>query len=137
MKYNYKNDLSEEKQKLIDKYSLVLNNDLIWEFNNPKYYKVRYFSHKFAINHSTLTLIFHIYKLCYAKIKYFESNFYKYEPYKYNYKLGFIRCDLYDMELIKHKYSDIIIDLRNLSEIKSIKDFRALCSYLETFEPKS
>lgn len=134
--YNYINDLSSDKQNLINKYSLVLNDDLIWEFNHPKYFNVKYFSHKFAIKHSTLTLLFHIYKLCYAKIKYFESNFSKYDPYIYNYNLGFIKCELYDMEFIKHKYSDTFIDLRYLNKIKDIKEFKSFCAYLENFEPK-
>ena len=83
MEYNYIKDLSIDKQKLLKKYSLSLNDDLIWEFNHKKYYKVKYFTHKFALKHSTLSLLFHIYKLCYAKIKYFEDNLEKYEPFNH------------------------------------------------------
>ncbi len=56
--YNYINDLNKDKQNLINKYSLVLNDDLIWEFNHTKYFKVKYFSHKFAIKHSTSPFYF-------------------------------------------------------------------------------
>lgn len=127
-------DLNDEKLKLIKKYSLTLNEDLIWECKHKKYSTVKYFSHEFAVKHSTLALLFYIYKLCYAKIKYFENNFNKFEPYKFSYLDGFINCDLYDMEFILHKPSNIMIDLRNLQNIKSIDKFKNFCDYLESFE---
>lgn len=136
MEYNYIKDLSIDKQKLLKKYSLSLNDDLIWEFSHEKYYNAKYFTHKFVTKQSTLSILFHIYKLCYAKIKYFEDNIEKYEPFKYSYKEGFIRCELYDMEFMMHKFSKIMIDIRNLNEIKNIKDFQVFCKYLESFENK-
>lgn len=126
--------LSKEKYNLLKKYNLQLNDDLYWESNHKKYPKVKYFSNKFAKNHSTLALLFYIHKLCYAKIKYFEKNFNKYIPYKYDYKKGFIECELFDMEFILHIPSNVIIDIRNLQEIKNIDEFHDFCRYLESYE---
>lgn len=134
MKLQLEKELSDEKLKLINKYSLSLNKDLIWEFRHDKYHTVKYFSHKFAIKESTLALLFYIHRLCFAKIKYFESNFQKYTPYKYDFELGFIKCDLYDMEFMMHRPSQIMIDLRNLQKIKNIDEFKEFCDYLESFE---
>ena len=126
--------LTPEKYKLIQKYSLSLNDDLTWEFKHDKYHTIKYFSHRFALKHSTLALLFNIHKLCYAKIKYFECNFDKYKPYKYNFKNGFTECELFDMEFLLHKPSNMMIDIRNLQEIKDITEFKEFCKYLETFE---
>ncbi|EQG97198.1 hypothetical protein QKI_1926 [Clostridioides difficile DA00189] len=38
------------------------------------------------------------------------------------------------MNFMFHKYSNIMIDLRNLQEIKTIEEFRLFCDYLESFE---
>lgn len=126
--------LTAEKYSLIKKYNLSLNDDLIWECRHNKYHTTKYFSHKFATKHSTLALLFYIHKLCYGKIKYFETNFDKYLPYKYNFKKGFYQCSLYDMEFMLHKPSNILIDIRNLKEIHSMNEFKNFCTYLETFE---
>jgi hypothetical protein len=134
MKSKEVDKLSPEKYKLIKKYSLSLNDSLIWEFKHDKYHTVKYFSNKFAVKHSTLAILFSIHRLCYAKIKYFDKNFDKYKPYKYNFKVGFFECELFDMEFILHKPSNIMIDLRNLQEIKDINEFKDFCNYLETFE---
>ncbi|CZR97080.1 MULTISPECIES: hypothetical protein [unclassified Clostridioides] len=127
-------DLTPDKRNLIEKYSLTLNENLIWEFKHGKYHTIKYFTHKFAVKESVLALLFNIHKLCYAKIKYFESNFSKYEPYKYSYQDGFVKCEIYDMSFMLHKYSNIMIDLRNLQEIKTIEEFRLFCNHLESFE---
>ena len=124
-----KNELSLDKRKLLNKYNLTCSEDYIWEFRHSKYHTVKYFSHKFAKKHSTLALVFYINRLCYAKIKYFEENFYKYESYKY-----FSKCDIYDMEFLFHKPSKNFIDIRSLREIRSIEEFRQFCSKLEEFE---
>lgn len=129
-----KNELSLDKRKLLDKYNLTCSEDYIWEFRHSKYHIVKYFSHKFAKKHSTLALVFYINRLCYAKIKYFEENLYKYESYKYIFKKGFSKCEIYDMEFLFHKPSEEFIDIRSLREIKSIEDFRKFCSKLEEFE---
>lgn len=129
-----KNDLSIDKRKLLDKYNLTCSEDYIWEFRHSKYHTVKYFSHKFAKNHSTLALVFYINRLCYAKIKYFEENLYKYESYKYIFKKGFSKCEMYDMEFLFHKPSERFIDIRSLREIKSIEEFKSFCKILEELE---
>lgn len=129
-----KNELSINKIKLLEKYNLTCSDDYIWEFRHNKYHTVKYFSHKFAKKHSTLALVFYINRLCYAKIKYFEDNFYKYEPYKYIFKKGFSKCEIYDMEFLFHKSSKNFIDIRSLREIKSIEAFNRLCRELELLE---
>ena len=129
-----KNELSLDKIKLLDKYNLTCSKDYIWELRHSKYHTVKYFSHKFAKKHSTLALVFYINRLCYAKIKYFEENFYKYETYKYRFQIGFCKCDTYDMEFLLHKPSGNFIDIRSLKEIKNIEEFRSFCKTLEELE---
>lgn len=129
-----KEELSLEKRKLLDKYNLTCSDKYIWEDRHSKYHTIKYFTHKFAKKHSTLALVFYINKLCYAKIKYFEENFYKYESYKYVFDKGFLKCDIYDMEFLFHKPSGKFIDIRSLREIKSIESFRQFCRELESFE---
>lgn len=129
-----KQELSTQKIKLIEKYSLTCSDDMIWEFKHNKYHTYKYFSHKFAKKQSVLALLFYINKLCYAKIKYFENNIDKYEPYKYEALKGFRKCELYDMEFLLHKPSNNMIDIRNLKEIKNIDEFKKFCSKLESLE---
>lgn len=129
-----KQQLSEDKIKLIEKYSLTCSDDMIWEFRHNKYHSVKYFSHKFAQKESVIALLFYINRLCYAKIKYFEKNIDKYEPCKFVFLKGFCKCEIYDMEFLKHKPSNTMIDIRNLREIKSIEEFKDFCALLESLE---
>lgn len=134
MKAKLVDEIGLEKYNLLKKYSLTCNNDMVWEFKHSKYYTTKYFSHKFVKKHSSLAILFNIHKLCYAKIKYFESNISKYDFFKYDTKLGFKKCEIYDMAFLKHKPSGTLIDIRNLYDIKSIDEFKSLCTYLESFE---
>ncbi|MEG1409477.1 MAG: hypothetical protein RSD36_06500 [Terrisporobacter sp.] len=93
---------------------------MIWEFKHDKYHTVKYFSHKFAQKQSELALLFYINRLCYAKIKYFDKNIDKYEPYKYVF--------------LMHKPSRSMIDIRKLKDIKNINEFKEFCSVLESLE---
>lgn len=130
----YKNQLSKDKQKVIEKYSLSCSKDMIWEFKHNKYHTIKYFTHKYAKKHSALALIFYINKLCYAKIKYFENNINKFDFYKYNFDSGFEKCEVYDMTFLLHKPSHKMIDIRFLQEIKSIEEFKLFCNKLEELE---
>ena len=49
---------------------------------------------------------------------------------------GFRNTELWNMEFLKHKASDKIIDLRFLQKIREIDTFRDLCKKLEEFEEK-
>ena len=128
--------LEEEKLKVINEYRLYLNSNLNWEYRHPKnkYQTVEYFSQKFASKHTALAMVFQIHKLCFAKIKYFEKNIEKYEPYKYELLKGFCKCDMYDMEFLKHKPSNSMIDIRSLRNIKNIDEFKEFCLKLESLE---
>ena len=59
-----KRQLSVDKVKLIEKYSLTCSEDMIWEFKHDKYHTVKYFSHKFAKKESVIALLFYINRLC-------------------------------------------------------------------------
>ena len=130
------NELEEEKQLTLRKYSLQCNADLYWERPRDKYPQKIFFSHKFARKSSTLRIIFYIYQLCFAKVKYFERNWDDFSPYQHDWRKGFVECELYEMEFIKHKYTGIIFDLRNLQKITSITEFLALCAYLDEEKAK-
>jgi hypothetical protein len=127
-----RNHLGEDKCKVIDKYELVSNNKLYWQKVQEKYPTQEYFSHKLAYKSSVLGLIFHIHRLCYAKVKYFEDNWTYYQPCKYYWnKNGFVDCEMYDMEAIRQKDTGIVIDLRDLGRIKWLYEFHDLCNKLE------
>ncbi|GAA0787747.1 hypothetical protein [Hathewaya limosa] len=127
-------ELGEEKCKILDKYGLHPNERIYWEKVQEKYPTQEYFSHKFAVKSSVLGMIFHIYRLCFAKTKYFENNWDKFIPCVYTLREGFIETELYNMEFIKHKKTGLIIDLRELSKIHWIQDFKDLCLYIENKE---
>ena len=125
-------ELGTEKCEILDKYQLRSNANLYWERHQEHYPVQEYFSHKFAKKATPLGMIFHIYKLCYAKVKYFNKNWDKFTPCIYNWQSGlFEETRLFDMEFIKHLDSGIILDLRNLAKINRYEEFVALCHYLE------
>lgn len=126
-----RDELGHEKCKILDKYNLHPNGRLYWVRIQEKYPEQEYFSHKFAKKSSTLGMIFHIYRLCFAKTKYFENNWDNFAPCVYNYKKGFVETPIYNMECIKQKSTGIVLDLRELAKIKWIKDFKDICNYLE------
>ncbi|SHE74000.1 hypothetical protein [Clostridium fallax] len=129
-------ELGEEKCKILDKYNLYSNDRLYWERIQEKYPTQEYFSHKFALKSSPLGMIFHIYRLCFAKTKYFENHWDKFIPCYYDFKRGFVETDISNMEYIKQKSTGIVIDLRELAKIHWVKDFHDLCDYLEREEEK-
>lgn len=127
-------ELGEEKCKIIEKYSLYPNERLYWERRQEKYPNQEYFSHKFAKKSSALGMVFHINRLCFAKTKYFENNWHKFTACVYNHKQGFVETELYNMEYIRQNSTGIVLDLRELARIKWLKDFKSLCCYLEREE---
>ncbi|HWR39443.1 MAG TPA: hypothetical protein VN611_08065 [Patescibacteria group bacterium] len=124
-------ELDEQTQKVIAKYGLQSNADLFWERPKGKYPQKVFFSHKFAKKSSVVRIVFYIYQLCFAKVKYFERNWQDFIPCIHNWREGFVECELYDMEFIRHKYSELIFDLRDFQKITDIREFLALCDYLE------
>ena len=130
--------LSNEKCKVLDKYGLTSNGRLYWEKIQEKYPIQEFFSHKFAVKASVLGMIFHINRLCFAKVKYFENNWDDYEPCKYVWrKRDFVSCELYDLEAIRQKETGIVIDLKDLGRIKWFADFVTMCEDLEGFKRKA
>lgn len=124
-------ELGEEKCKVIDKYNLHPNHRLYWERIQEKYPTQEYFSHKFAKKSSVLGMVFHINRLCFAKTKYFENNWEEFEACVYDYRKGFVETEIYNMEYIRQKSTGIVLDLRELSKIKWLSEFKELCAYLE------
>lgn len=124
--------LGDEKCKVLDKYGLRSNRRLYWERTQEKYPTQEYFSFKLAEKSTVLGMIFHIHRLCFAKVKYFENNWHDYKPCKYIWtEGGFVDCDIHDMEAIKQKATGLVIDLRDLTRIKWLHEFKAMCSELE------
>lgn len=123
--------LGAEKCKVLDKYNLRSNSRLYWERHQEKYPIQEYFSHKLAVKSTPLGMVFHIYRLCFAKVKYFENHWDEYEPCIYDFRNGFIKTEVYNMEFIRKKSTGIVIDLRELGKIHWLKDFQDLCAYLE------
>lgn len=134
MEKTMRNELGEEKCRIIDKYNLHPNERLYWERIEAKYPKQEYFSHRLAVKTSPLGIIFYINNLCYAKTKYFEKNWDKYIPCYYDFFKGFVETEVHNMDFIKQKSTGIILDLRELAKIHWIEDFKALCEFLENSE---
>ncbi|WP_242840703.1 hypothetical protein [Clostridium hydrogeniformans] len=129
--------LGEEKCKVLDKYGLTLNNRLYYEKIEAKYPTQDYFSLKFASKATVLGMVFQVYRLCFAKTKYFENNWHNFYPSIYDLREGFKETELYNMEFITQYHTGITIDLRYLSTIHDIKIFKSLCSYLEEKQRES
>lgn len=125
-------ELDEGKRKVLVKYNLQCNSDFYWERPKGNYPRKIFFSHKFVKKSSIIRIIFFIYQLCFAKVKYFERNWDHFIPYIHSWRDGFMECELYDMEFIKHKHTDIIFDLRDLKKITDIKEFIAICHFLDS-----
>ena len=124
--------LGESKCKVLDKYGLTSNDRLYWERIQEKYPTQEYFSHKFAFKASVLGMIFHIHRLCFAKVKYFENNWNEFQACKYVWDQGgYVECEIEDLEAIRQKATGIVIDLRDLARIKWLHEFQAMCAELE------
>lgn len=136
---NYlRQELGLEKCEILDKYQLKSNPNLYWERHHEHHPVQGYFSHKLAKKASPLGIIFHIYKLCYAKVKYFDQNWAEFAPCTFNWQNGlFEETRISDMEFIKHLSTGIVLDLRNLAKINKYEDFLSLCSYLEEQKHKT
>lgn len=124
-------ELGEEKCRILDKYGLHSNGRLYWERIQEKYPTQEYFSHKFARKSSPLGMVFHINRLCFAKTKYFENNWEDFEACVHDFRSGFVETEIWNMEFIRQKDTGIVLDLRELSKIKWLSEFKDLCRYLE------
>ena len=111
-----KAELSDEKIKFIEKYSLEINSKRQWITRKNNTPERLYFSHKFILRNNILEIVFRKYQLCFAKLKYFRANIEKYDFYKHTLKEGFVRTELWDVEFFYHRKSEKIIDLRYYSK---------------------
>lgn len=127
-------EIGEEKRKIVDKYGLHPNDRIYWERRQEKYPTQEYFSHKLLVKASPLGVVFHINRLCFAKTKYFENNWSKFEACVYDYKKGFVNTEICNMEFIRQKSTGIVLDLRALAKIKWLSEFQDLCRYMEEKE---
>ena len=131
-----KAELSDEKIKFIEKYSLEINSRRQWITRRNNTPERLYFSHKFILRNNILEIVFRKYQLCFAKLKYFRANIEKYDFYKYTPKEGFVRTELWDVEFFCHKQSGTMIDFRYLQQIRKVEDFLELIEWLDSFEMK-
>jgi hypothetical protein len=131
-----KTELSPEKVCLVEKYQLVPDERLIWGTHKENTFPRRVFKHQFLLTRPMLDLVFRLYELCGAKLKYFREHFDQYEPTRYDMEEGFVPTELWDMEFLKHVASGRYLDFRYLQRMTKIQDFHALCGDLETFEER-
>ena len=68
-----KAELSDEKIKFIEKYSLEINSRRQWITRRNNTPERLYFSHKFILRNNILEIVFRKYQLCFAKLKYFRA----------------------------------------------------------------
>ena len=128
-----KAELSEEKIKFIEKYSLEINSKRQWITRKNNTPERLYFSHKFILRNNILEIVFRKYQLCFAKLKYFRANIEKYDFYKHTPKENFIKTELWDAEFFYHKQSGTMIDFRYLQQIRKVEDFLELIEWLDSF----
>ncbi len=131
--YDFTSLYSSDKENIIKKYDLKKENNA-WYQEKENSHKTLVFTDKFFNRNDTIGILFRIYKLCFAKVKYFRAYPFKFEPYKYDYKKGFIQTELWDAEFFKHIDSGYMLDLRFLQSITVYEDFLKLCEELESFE---
>ncbi len=124
-----------ERHLILQKYGLKHENGA-WYSDKENSHKHLIVKDSFLEKTDTIGLLFRINKLCMAKVKYFRQNIGKYEPYKYDYKIGFIAVPLWDADFLKHKASGFMLDFRFLQTITVYDDFIALCAELEGYEAR-
>ena len=125
------NKLSEEKQRLIAKYNLKLNDRNIWYIKNENGFVRPVMKHVFVERRDILALVFRMYELCAAKVTYFRSNLEFFEPYVHDTYFGFQKTQLWNAEFLLHLPSNRLIDLRSLQLIRNIDVFKEWCAKIE------
>lgn len=123
----------DEKMLLVEKHHLIHENNE-WYSDRENSHKHLIFKDAFFKRTDVIGLLFRINKLCMAKVNYFRTNIYHFEPLKYDYKKGFVTVPLWDSDFLRHRASGYILDYRYLQTITVYDDFVALCSELEAFE---
>ena len=129
------NKLPEEKQRLIAKYNLKLNDRNIWYLKNENGFVRPVMKHVFVERRDILALVFRMYELCAAEVTYFRSHLELFEPYVHDTYLGFQKTQLWNAEFLRHLPSNHLIDLRSLQLIRNIEVFKDWCAKMEGFGP--
>ncbi len=129
-----KSELDDEKVKLIEKYNLISTPDLYWISKHENAHDQIVFKHSYVKKNDLIAIICRLNKLCFAKVKYLRQKAELFEPYTYNYRDGFIITELWNSEFLRHRPSGFYIDLRNLQFMYDNEEFKAFCSYLDSFE---
>ncbi len=122
-----------DKECILQKHGLTHENGA-WYSEKENSHKHLIVKDGFLAKTDTIGLLFRINKLCMAKVKYFRQNIDKFEPYKYDYKDGFVSVPLWDADFLKHRASGFVLDFRFLQTITVYDDFLALCAELEAYE---
>lgn len=140
---NFKNLGQEERDRvlkeqlptgivyILNRYRLVSTPDLKWVSKKENSHEHIIFTQKFLLKTDELGALFRINYLCFAKVKYFRENFRKYEPVKYDPYLGFMVCELWDSDFLRHKKTRKIVDYRFLQRITDVELFKQFCNRLE------
>lgn len=123
-------DTLKQKEQIVKKYELFLENGG-WYQQKENSHKALIFKDDFYQNNDVLGLIFRINKLCAAKVRYFRNHIEEYDFYKYDYKKGFVKTELWDSEFLRHKKTGYYIDYRYLQTITKKEDFMLFCKQLE------
>jgi hypothetical protein len=126
--------LSEEKRKLIEKYSLQLTERMMWVTMKENSFPKKICRHAYLEKSDIMGLLFRVNEICFAKVNYFRLKQSSFEPCIYHYANGFTATEMWNADFLKHKASGFIIDLRYLNTIREIEKFREFCAYLEGFE---
>ena len=126
--------LSEEKQKFIEKHSLILTDNMLWVTLKENSFPRKICRNGFMEKTDMLGLLFRFNEVCFAKVNYFRSHLSSFEFCRYHYKDGFVTTALWDGDFFRHKASGYIIDIRFLNGIKEIEKFREFCIFLEEYE---
>ena len=126
--------LTEEKRKLIEKYSLQLTDRMMWVTMKENSFPKKICRHTYLVKSDIMGLLFRVNEICFAKVNYFRLKRSSFEAFTYHFKNGFTPAELWDADFLRHKASGFMIDLRYLNKIKEIEKFREFCDYLEGFE---
>lgn len=129
-----KAELHEDKVKLIEKYRLKSTPDLYWISESENTHPRIMFRHSFIRKHDLVMVLGRINSLCFAKVNYLRRKLDLFEPYRYDFKNGFVKTELWDSQFMKHKPSGYIFDYRELSGIDDVEEFRRLCEMLDSYE---
>lgn len=129
-----KSELDGEKVRLLEKYNLISTPELFWISKHENAHDQIVFKHSYVKKNDLIAIICRLNKLCFAKVKYLRQKAELFEPYTYNYRDGFIITELWNSEFLRHRPSGFYIDLRNLQFMYDNEEFKAFCSYLDSFE---